>query len=65
MSSTRRTQLWAQIGSILLVGLASPSAIATTINVPADQPNIQAGINAAIGGDEVVLAEERTPAPAT
>jgi len=30
---------------------------ATTINVPADQPSIQAGINAAINGDIVLVAD--------
>ena len=32
------------------------SAFAATINVPADQPTIQAGINAAIPGDTVLVA---------
>ena len=31
-------------------------AVAVIINVPGDQPTIQAGINAAVDGDEVVVA---------
>jgi len=41
--------------SILL--LASVSIQATTIHVPADQPTIQAGIDAASAGDTVLVAE--------
>ncbi|MHC4981174.1 MAG: right-handed parallel beta-helix repeat-containing protein, partial [Planctomycetota bacterium] len=45
----------------LLVGTAvicvpTASALSITINVPADQPSIQAAIDAANGGDEVVVA---------
>ncbi len=36
--------------------LASSSFGQATINVPADQPTIQDGINAAVSGDEVVVA---------
>ena len=36
--------------------IASP-AFADIINVPADQPTIQAGIDAAVDGDEVVVAD--------
>lgn len=34
----------------------APQAFAATINVPADQPTIQAGINAASNGDTVLVA---------
>lgn len=42
----------------ILLGLAIivPSAFSATINVPVDQPTIQAGINAASNGDTVVIA---------
>jgi hypothetical protein len=33
------------------------SSFATIINVPADQPSIQAGINAAVSGDTVLVAD--------
>lgn len=37
--------------------LALPmTSIATTINIPADQPTIQAGINAAVNGDTILVA---------
>ena len=37
------------------------SALATTINVPADQPTIQAAINAAVNGDVVVVVPGTYP----
>jgi hypothetical protein len=45
--------------TILIVGLMAMltlSAGAATIHVPADQPTIQAGINAAVDGDTVLVA---------
>ena len=41
------------LGLCLLVG---PSGLAATIHVPADRPTIQAGINAAVDGDTVLVA---------
>ncbi len=43
------------------LGIAAAVVLATNahaaiINVPGDQPTIQAGINAAVNGDEVVVA---------
>jgi len=38
--------------------LAVSSAQADIINVPGDQPTIQAGIDAAVNGDEVVVAPD-------
>ena len=42
--------------AILYLLLASSFAVAATINVPKDQPTIQAGINAANNGDTVLVA---------
>ena len=42
---------------ILAVALVSPAARAAIIHVPGDQPTIQAGIDAAVNGDEVVVAD--------
>jgi parallel beta-helix repeat protein len=41
---------------LLILFWASPLALAGTINVPADQPTIQAGITAAVNGDTVLVA---------
>jgi hypothetical protein len=41
---------------ILLTLVATPLIAASTINVPADQPTIQAGIKAAVAGDTVLVA---------
>ena len=38
----------------LLVGLISVTSSADVINVPGDQPTIQAAINVAISGDEIL-----------
>ena len=40
----------------LIAGMFVPVTEATIINVPADQPAIQAGINAAQSGDTVLVA---------
>jgi len=37
--------------------LAVSTAQAAIINVPGDEPTIQAGINAAVNGDVVIVAE--------
>jgi serine protease len=42
--------------SAVLVGVLAGSAIAATIDVPADQPTIQDAINAANNGDVIVVA---------
>jgi hypothetical protein len=44
------------IVSAVVLGQAPRKASAATINVPADQPTIQAGINAALAGDVVLVA---------
>jgi predicted outer membrane repeat protein len=41
--------------TLILLAFAS-ATFAATINVPADQPTIQAGINAAVNGDTVLVA---------
>lgn len=51
--SSRR---WLLHGTALSIALAGP-ALADTIRVPGDQPNIQAGINAAQNRDEVLVAD--------
>ena len=40
----------------LFAFLAAPCVLASTINVPKDQPTIQAGINAANNGDVVLVS---------
>ncbi|MHC5115151.1 MAG: right-handed parallel beta-helix repeat-containing protein [Planctomycetota bacterium] len=47
-------------GVVCVLGLAE-AAIGNTINVPADQPTIQAAIVAAVGGDEIVVAPGTYP----
>ncbi|MEE9130010.1 MAG: right-handed parallel beta-helix repeat-containing protein, partial [Phycisphaerales bacterium] len=42
---------------LVAVLLAASSAHAAIINVPGDEPTIQAGINAAMNGDEVIVAQ--------
>ncbi len=42
--------------TVLLAAAVVPVAHADIINVPGDQPTIQAGIDAAFGGDEIVVA---------
>ena len=39
-----------------LIMLCSSIIFSATINVPADQPTIQAAINAAVNGDEIIVA---------
>lgn len=41
----------------VVIAYAAETSFANIINVPGDQPTIQAGINAAVNGDEVVLAD--------
>ncbi|MHC4415147.1 MAG: right-handed parallel beta-helix repeat-containing protein [Planctomycetota bacterium] len=47
------TTLW--VGAALAA--VSPATLADVVNVPGDQPTIQAGIDAAQAGDEVVIAD--------
>ncbi len=42
--------------TVLLTAAGVPVANADIINVPGDQPTIQAGIIAAMNGDEIVVA---------
>ena len=42
--------------TVLLAAAVVPVADAVIINVPGDEPTIQAGIDAAVDGDEVVVA---------
>src|SRR4030081_3664850 len=41
---------------LITLSLSLPALAATTIHVPRDQPTIQAGINAAINGDTVLVS---------
>ncbi len=49
------TRYTARMAATIL--LAVSTAEAAIINVPGDEPTIQAGIDAAMNGDEVVVAE--------
>ncbi len=42
--------------TVLLAAIVAPVANAVIINVPGDQPTIQAGIDVAVNGDDVVVA---------
>jgi len=44
------------LSAIFIVILSVPVGQATVINVPGDQPTIQAGINAAVDGDTILVA---------
>ena len=45
-----------RLSFVLAIGLATSTARAAVINVPGDQPTIQAAINAAVNGDEILIA---------
>ena len=49
-----KSALWTLVGCSLVLSAAAASA--TTIHVPADQPTIQAGINAAANNDTVLVS---------
>ncbi len=49
----------------LLAAAVVPVANAVIINVPGDQPTIQAGIDAAMNGDEIVSARFELTGPAS
>lgn len=51
ISAVVRVRMWAWI--VLLVGTASPAAV---LRVPSDYPTIQAGVDAAVVGDSVLVA---------
>ena len=51
------TRTFLAVVSVVVGCAVSPSVLADIINVPADQPTIQAGIDAAVDGDEVVVAD--------
>jgi hypothetical protein len=47
---------WVCSGLLLFCFVVASNSVAATIHVPADQPTIQAGINAAADGDKVPVA---------
>ena len=53
MNRRQRSSTWLGIVAVLVLVTNAAAAI---INVPGDQPTIQAGINAAVNGDDVVVA---------
>ncbi|MCH9022482.1 MAG: hypothetical protein IID32_06930, partial [Planctomycetes bacterium] len=55
MLSNRYFSVFA-LGITLTLMSSARFSQAATINVPGDQPTIQAGIDAAVNGDEVVVA---------
>ncbi len=59
MLSSHKSVKWAvtAIAVITAMMLVSAGAQADIINVPGDQPTIQAGIDAAVNGDEVIVAD--------
>lgn len=54
--SLRRMVVGMMVGA-LLISLLSDAARGAVINVPADQPTIQAAVDAANAGDEIVVAD--------
>ncbi len=54
MSRRQRSSTWLGIAAVLVLATNAAAAI---INVPGDQPTIQAGINAAVNGDVVIVAQ--------
>ena len=55
--NTMKKSILMVILTILVYGSYFPQVKATIINVPADQPTIQAGINAASDGDTVLVEQ--------
>ena len=51
-----RVDLRLTLFSLLTALLATPASAQSTINVPANAPTIQAGINAASNGDTVLVS---------
>ncbi len=56
MTSTKARQVLLLVWPLLTVGLAAGPAGAATIHVPSDVPTIQAAINLAAPGDDVLVA---------
>jgi hypothetical protein len=57
MKDMKQIRMYSNLTFIVFLSLLSPLTFAATINVPADQPTIQSGIDAAQNGDTVLVGD--------
>jgi len=55
----------AAIGVVAALAPTAPAQAASTIEVPRDEPTIQAAINAAVSGDTILVSQIGNGGPAT